>query len=259
MLPNSFDILGNIAILKFREDVKKNEKIKIAKEVLKHHKSVETVLEKSEKVKGRLRTIKTTHLAGKKNKIAVYKENNCLFKFDVDSSYFSSRLSNERKEIVLQVKKNEEVFVMFAGVGPFSIEIAKNSKAKKVYSNEINKIASKFAEENKKLNKLTNLEIIQGDSKRIARKFAEMKKKFDRIVMPRPQLKDTFLESAFSIIKEKGIINYYGFGKDYEEILNSINSEAKKFKKKIKILKVKKAGDIAPYKYRWRVDLRVMN
>jgi tRNA (guanine37-N1)-methyltransferase len=257
MLPKSFDILGNIAILKF-DDESRTEKIKIAKEVLEHHKSVETILEKTEKVKGRLRTIKTSHLAGKKNKVAFYRENNCFFKFDIDKTYFSPRLSNERKEIAEQVKKGEKVLVLFAGVGPFSIVIGKNSDAEKVYSVEINREASKFAEENVVLNKLENVEVVQGDVKKIIpKKFSDFE--FDRVVMPRPQLKDSFLESALKVIKKKGIVNYYGFADTPEEVVEIIEEDCKKAGKKIKILLVKKAGDIAPFRYRWRVDFRVLN
>ena len=35
--------------------------------------------------------------------------------------------------------------------------------------------------------------------------------------------------------------------------------EAKEFGKKIKILRVLKAGDIAPYKFRWRIEMKVLN
>ncbi|MFA5020087.1 MAG: hypothetical protein WC533_03225 [Candidatus Pacearchaeota archaeon] len=258
-IPKSYDIIGNIAILKFSKDIKKKDKVKIAKKVLEEIKSVKTVLEKTGKVSGRLRKIKTNYLSGEKTKIAEYKENNCRFKFDVEEAYFSPRLSNERKEIAMQVKKGEKVLVMFAGVAPYSIVIAKNSEAEVVYSNEINVKASKSAEENVLLNKLKNVVVIQGDSKRISRRFADKKIKFDRIVMPRPQLKDTFLQSAFSIIKKSGIINYYGFSDNGAEVLKLIREEAKKAQKKIRLLKLKKAGDIAPFKFRWRVDFLVLN
>lgn len=254
---NSYDVFGNIAILKFEEGVSKAVKIKAAQDLLERHKNVRTVLEKMGKVSGRLRTIKTEHLAGEKTKVAEYIENGCKFKFDVDETYFSPRLSNERKEVAMQVKKGESVLVMFAGVGPFPIVIAKLSDAKVVYSNEINRKASKFAEENVRLNKLNNVEVVQGDVKKVVPKLVSQGLKFDRIVMPRPQLKDSFLEYAFRVIKSKGIINYYGFSEDSEEVLEVIRGEAKKAKKRIKILKVKKAGDIAPFRYRWRVDFRV--
>ncbi|MEM4625571.1 MAG: class I SAM-dependent methyltransferase family protein [Candidatus Pacearchaeota archaeon] len=259
MVPKSFDVLGNIAILKFNDNVKLSEKKAVAKEMLEKHKNIETVLEKVTKVKGRLRTFKTEYLAGVKTKIALYKENNCLFKFDVEKTYFSPRLSNERKEVALQVKEGEEVLVMFAGVAPYPIVIAKLAKPKRVVSVEINRVASKFARENVKLNKVDNVEIIQGDVKRIANKFFDRNIKFDRIVMPRPKLKDTFLDAAFLLVKKNSIINYYGFSDKEENVLNEIKSLSDIYKKKIKILLIKKAGEIAPHKYRWRIDFKVLN
>jgi len=255
-----YDILGNIAIIKFPYKIKKSDKLKFALQILKQHPNIKTVVEKSDKIKGRLRIAKTTHLAGEKTKTTTYKENNCTFKFDIDETYFSPRLSNERKEIAQQVKKSETLAVMFAGVAPFSIVIAKLAKPKKIYSIEINKKASQYAKENVKLNKLEDkIEIIQGDVKKITPKLKKQKIKFNRIVMARPNLKDTFLPQAFKLIKKNGIINYYGFGDNHEIIKQQIQEQAKKAKKKIKILKIKKAGDIAPFKYRWRIDFKVSN
>ena len=148
---------------------------------------------------------------------------------------------------------------MFAGVAPFSIVIAKLAKPKIVYSVEINRAASKFAEENVRINKAWNVEVIQGDVKKVMHKFVKQKLKFSRIVMARPQLKESFLKWAFMVIKKGGIINYYGFAKSPDEVVNVIKDEAKKSKKKIKINLVKRAGNIAPYRYRWRVDMRVIN
>jgi tRNA (guanine37-N1)-methyltransferase len=260
MIPHSFDVLGNIAVLKFERGVKKKDKVEVARELLKEHQSITTILEKTGKFKGRLRKMETSYLAGEKTKVAIYRENGCVFRFNIATTYFSPRLSNERNEIAKQVKKDENVLVLFAGVAPFSIVIAKMAKPKKVYSVEINREGSKYAVENVKLNKIEDIvEVIQGDVKKVIPKFTAKKIKFDRVVMPRPQLKDTFLESTFKVVKKGGIINYYGFSKDPDEIVDSINKEATKSKKKIEIILVKKAGEIAPFKYRWRVDLRVLN
>ena len=271
--PRSFDILGNIVIVNFPKEFQTGHhrrtpknlgkrfllgaKIKFAEKLLKEQKPVKTILEKKGKVKGRLRKIKTEHLAGEKTKEVLYRENGCVFRFNIDTTYFSPRLSNERKEIASKIKKGEEVLVMFAGVAPFSIVIAKNSKAGKVYSNEINREANKYAELNIGLNKLKNkVELISGDIKRVAKKLGC----FDVIVMPRPQLKDSFLEQAFALSKKGTRIYYYDFCKvdETDLIVEKIKQEAKKFKKKIKILNVKPAGEIAPYKIRVRVDFQVL-
>jgi tRNA (guanine37-N1)-methyltransferase len=236
----------------------KSDKKKFAQRILREQKNITTVLEKSGKFSGRLRKMKTTYLAGKKTKEVLYKENNCVFRFNVDTTYFSPRLSNERKEIAKLIKRNENVFVMFAGVSPFSIVIAKNSKAKKIFSNELNREANKYAELNIGLNKLKDrVELVSGDVKKVIGRF---KQKMDVIVMPRPNLNETFLESAFKLSKRKTRIYYYGFCKADEVnfVVEQIKEEAKKFKKRIKILKVKKAGEIAPYKMRVRIDFQIL-
>jgi tRNA (guanine37-N1)-methyltransferase len=170
---------------------------------------------------------------------------------------------------------------MFAGVAPFSIVIAKKSKAKKVFSNEINREANKYAEINIKLNKVNDkVELINGDIKRIAKKIStslvnpsrpprgekistrevSVPKTFDVVVMPRPQLKDSFLQQAFMLSKKGTRIYYYDFCRveDIDSIVDKIKKEAEKFGKKIKILKVKRAGEIAPYKTRLRVDFQIV-
>ena len=287
---HSYDILGSTAIVKFPDGTSAKEKKKFADELLKNQKAIKTVLEKKEKIKGRLRKLSTEFIAGEKTKEVLYRENNCIFRFNVDETYFSPRLSNERKEIASKIKKDEIVLVMFAGVAPYSIVIAKNSKAKKVYSNELNRQANKYAELNISLNKLKDkVDLIPGDAnkihEKISREFVQhsppsaqsglrpqgknyssqtshnkIPSKFDVIVMPRPQLKDSFLKEAFLLSKKGTRIYYYDFCKeeDITSIVDKVRSEAKIAKKKIKILEVKRAGEIAPYKVRLRIDFKIL-
>ena len=79
--------------------------------------------------------------------------------------------------------------------------------------------------------------------------------------MPRPQLKETFLKEAFKVSMNKSRVFYYAFGKEDNlgKILEAIYKESRKCKKKIKILEIKKAGEIAPYKFRWRIEFEVLN
>jgi len=305
----AFDIFGNIALVKFPEKesrITSGKKKKFAEKLLKENKSVTTVLEKVGRFKGRLRKQETRWIAGEKTKEVLYRENGCVFRFNIDDTYFSPRLSSERKDVSEKIKKGDSVLVMFAGVGPFPIVIAKNSKAEIVYSNEINRKANKYAEQNIDLNKLKGrVVLLPGDVKRISkiiscppfqnlaslsRRFngseptlsgsslekndsakiqreegildrsAQIPTAFDVIVMPRPRLKDSFLSSAFALSKKGTRIFYYDFCKDDEidSVVEKVREKAKEFRKKIKILGVKKAGEIAPYKFRVRVDFNVL-
>jgi tRNA G37 N-methylase Trm5 len=258
MKVRAFDVLGNIAIVKFPKEYKVIEKKKFANRILKENKAIKTILEKVGKFKGRLRKMQTKYLVGENTKEVLYKENKCVFRFNIDTTYFSSRLSNERKEIASKIKKDDNVLVMFAGVAPLPIVIAKNSNVRQIISNEINREANKYAKLNIELNKLKNqIELLPGDIKKVALK---LHKKFDVIVMPRPQLKDSFLEQAFMLSKKGTRIYYYDFcdADKIDLIVEKIKQEAKKFKKKIKILKTKKAGETAPYKIRCRVDFGIL-
>jgi tRNA (guanine37-N1)-methyltransferase len=253
----NYDILGNIAIVKFPKEAKKNEKLKKANELLKN-KSIKTVLEKTNKVSGRLRTIKTKYLAGEETKIAEYKENGCLFRFNVETCYFSPRLANERLGVAKMTKKGENVLIMFAGVGPFSVILAKVAKPRRIISIELGRECCKYAEENVVKNKVENIvKVLQGDVKRIIPKLG--KEKFDFIVMPRPNLKETFLEDALTVSKKGTRIVYYGFCSEEkkDEMVEDLLKEAKKYKRKMKIIRVLEAGDIAPYEHRYRIEMVV--
>lgn len=255
---SNYDLIGNIAIVKFQHGILVRDKKKFALQLLKEHKNIKTILEKSQKFSGRLRTQKTKWIAGEKTKEVLYRENNCEFRFNVDTCYFSPRLSAERNEIASLVKKGERVLVMFGGVAPFAIVIAKNSKASEVVSVELGRDCNKYALENVKRNKLENVRTIQSDVRKVVPKLRE---RFSRIIMTRPNLKDSFLDVAFRAILKNGVIHYYGFYAEdkFEELKKLIFEEALKTRKKIKILKVKKAGEVGKRKFRFRVDVEVLN
>ena len=253
------DIVGNIAILKFpRRTLWLIKKLK-AKKFLKNNKTVTTVVEKTKGFSGELRTLETKHLAGTRTKQTTYKENNCIFKFNIDESYFSPRLSNERKiisdEVAKLSKQNTKILVMFAGISPYPIVIAKKlkrmNKKAKIISNELNKKANRESEKNIALNKLQNyITLVNGDAKKLPTK---LKEKFDIILMPRPNLDNTFLKTALKLSKSGTTIFYHGFGTK-EKVLKEIK---KNTKNKIGKIKIRKAGDIGIHKYRWQATFKV--
>lgn len=255
---SDYDIVGNIAIMKGEGKTKK-EKLAEAKELLKKP-GIETVLEKATNVKGRLRTIKTKHVLGKKNLIACHKENACVFHFNVETCYFSPRLANERQIISQKINMNDRVLVMFAGVGAYPIVIYKYKRPLKIIAVEIGKECCRYFKENLILNKILNgrIEIMQGDVKR---KVNSKLGKFDVVIMARPNLKESFLKYGLSVCKKATKLFYYGFCKDdkIDEMAEELLLESKKLKRKLKIKGIVPAGEIAPYKHRYRIEIEVLN
>ncbi len=253
-----YDIVGNIGIVKFKRGTLLRDKKRFAKDFLRAHRNVRTVLEKIGKIKGRLRIPMTRHVLGVRTKEALYRENGCVFRFHVDRCYFSPRLAAERLTIAKLVRKRENVLVMFGGVAPYAIVIAKHSRAAHVVSVELGKECTRYALENVKRNKVDDrVVIVRGD---VRKKVPLLRERFDRIVMARPHLHDSFLDVAFKKIKRGGIIHYYGFCKENEKdtLRDLIELEVMKAKRKVRILKVVKAGDIGVRMFRWRVDMRVV-
>ena len=78
--------------------------------------------------------------------------------------------------------------------------------------------------------------------------------------MPRPQLKETFLREAFMLAARGCIIHYHDFLREEEiaGIVERIQQKAKNFNQRIKMLYLRKIGEIAPHKYRVRVDFKVL-
>ncbi|MBI2507881.1 methyltransferase domain-containing protein [Candidatus Woesearchaeota archaeon] len=247
-IPSSYDIIGSIAVL---SEKTKNPK-KIAQELLKNFKNIKTVAVKIGIHAGKYRLQKTKILAGKKTKIVLYKENGCLFKLNIDKTYFSPRLGNERLRISKLIKKNESILVMFSGVAVYPINISKHSEAKEIYAIEINKSAHKFAEENLKLNKVENVKLFLGDVRKV---FPKIEKKFDRVIMPLPGDAESYLGIAIKKLKAKGIIHFYDFQR--EEDIPEASIEKIKKHCNPKILNVVKVGQYSPRKFRLCIDFIV--
>jgi tRNA (guanine37-N1)-methyltransferase len=230
----SYDILGSIAIIEF-EGTGKRE-LAFAKHLLKLHKNVETVIAKAGAVKGKYRTRKFRHVAGKRNFIALYKENGCTFRFDVRKTFFSNRLSFERSRINSLVKDGENVMVMFAGVGPFAIEIAKYHKKANVVGIELNSYACRMFKENIKLNKLGNVTVEEGDVKKLSKKYKGFA---DRIIMPLPWESTKYIDDALVVAKKSAVVHLYAFGPNesaYNDITKKIREHAKQKGYNVKIL-----------------------
>jgi tRNA (guanine37-N1)-methyltransferase len=100
---------------------------------------------------------------------------------------------------------------MFAGVGCFSIMIAKTISPVKVYSIDINPTAVECMEKSVKINKVQGSVFpILGDSKDII--LAQLGGLADRVLMPLPEKALEYLPYALSALKPSGgMIHYYDF------------------------------------------------
>jgi tRNA (guanine37-N1)-methyltransferase len=258
-LNTSFDIVGSrekaVAIIEIPDELKKKEKI-IGKALLEVHKNVKSVLKKSSKREGEFRLRNYKLIAGDKNTEVLHKESGCRFILNPKKTYFSVREGTERERIAKEVKNGEKILVMFGGVAPFPIVIAKKKNVR-VYSVEINPEAHKYASENVLLNKVGDRVVpILGDVREVCKTFGE---KFERILMPLPETAYEFLDLAFSCSKKGTMIYLYGFElEDTKEFENKAKETAKKTKTKIKILRKRKVLPYSPRTYKVCLEIKVL-
>jgi len=203
-LPSSFDVIGHVAIIKIPDELEEYSK-DIAKAILKVSKPIKTVC-LDEGVKGETRTRDLKILAGDKDTMTVYKEHGLTFKVDPRTMFFSPRLATERKIVADQVAEGESIFDMFAGVGPFSILIAKTRSPKVVYAADINENAFQLLNENIRTNKVEEIvKPLLGD----ARDVAPDVPKVSRIIMNLPHSAFEFLDLAAGRLMENGVLHFY--------------------------------------------------
>ena len=205
-LISSFDQIGDIIIVRIPDSLLSKKKL-IGETLLKQVKIAKSIFYQASAVEGDFRTRNLEILAGDNKTETEYKEFGCKFTVDVENAFFSPRLSTERERIANLVQDGETVVNMFAGVGMFSVMIAKKKKCT-VYSIDINPIAAKLCEKNIKSNKIAgNIISINGDALQIIQE--QLQNKSDRTLMLLPERSDEFLESAINATKNGGIIHYY--------------------------------------------------
>ena len=203
---SAFDQIGKIIIVRIPDSLLSKKKI-IGETLLKEVKTAKSVFYQVSAVEGDFRTRKLEIIAGEDNTETEYKEFGCKFTVDVENAFFSPRLSTERERIANLIQDGEVITNMFAGIGMFSIMVAKKKKCT-VFSLDINPMASKLCEKNIELNKLAgNIISINGDASKIIKE--QLMDKSDRTLMLLPERSDEFLESAINTTKNGGIIHYY--------------------------------------------------
>ena len=127
---SAFDQIGDIVIVKIPDELAGKKKV-IAEAILANVKTAKAVFAQASAVRGDFRVRDLEHLAGENRTVTEYKEHACRFKVDVARAYFSPRLSTERQRIADLTNDNDVVVNMFAGVGTYSVVIAKKGPDRK--------------------------------------------------------------------------------------------------------------------------------
>lgn len=256
-LPTSYDVIGNIALVKLQEELKDYKK-QIGKAILLANKNIKTVC-LVKPVTGEYRTREIEIIAGEKKTETLHKEYGLNFYLDIKKIYFSPRLANERRRISKLVKPGEIIVDMFTGVAPFPIIIAKYANPKIIFAVDKNKTAIDYAQKNVTVNKvLDKIELIHADAIKLDRILSNNYKiKADRVIMNLPFSSYDFFETALKIIKKQAIIHYYDIQHEdkIDNRISQLTELTQNFDFDIIDYKIKKIKSYSPHEFYIGVDI----
>jgi len=222
-LPRSFDVIGDIAVVDLPEGLEQFSEV-IGKGVRQISPHVRLVLRRASQVEGTFRTRKFEVMSGAGGTETVHREFSCRYLLDVSTVYFNPRLSGERIRIARQVRPDELVVDMFAGVGPYSVLIARLQPRSTVYSVDINPVAVKYLKENAFANSVADRVIpMLGDVEELAR--VRLRGMANRVIMNLPSVASSYLPAAVQILKDgRGAIHFYAFAPRNENVGTIVES-----------------------------------
>lgn len=256
-LPKSIDIIGEVAVVEVPPELEGHKKL-LGGTILIIHKKVRVVLAKASAIYSPYRVRAFEVIAGKGETETTHHEHGCAYRLDVAKVYFSPRLAYEHDRVSSQVKENEVVLDMFAGVGPFSILIAKKYDRIKVYSIDINPVAIQYLKQNMLLNKVQSRVIpLQGDARKLVE--AQLMGMIDRVIMNLPAEAIAYVDVACKALKpEGGIIHYYEIvaepdplGKAQEKFSEAVSRVGRKIERFLAERTVKQT---APHEWQVAID-----
>lgn len=259
-LPRGFQTLGKVMILKLHPKLLEKKTL-IGDTCLKLLPSIKSVFLNLGKIRGSFRTPeKIEFLTGENNPNVEHIEHGVRYKFDITKIMFSKGNVNERKHLATIVKPGEIIVDMFAGIGYFSLPIAKHSSAEKIFSIELNPDAYKFLVKNIKLNHFEEKIVpIYGDSKSEVIKLSKSGIKADRVIMgvfPAPK---DFIKEALTLAKNKTIYHYEGVveKKKYIDLFEEFNEIAERQNFQCNLLSKRFVKSYGPYLFHVVLDIEV--
>jgi len=252
-LPRGYLALGDIMIIHLERSLYKY-KTEIGNACLKLLPYMRTVL-LEKRIRGRMRRPEIEVIAGERRTKTIFKEHGCEFLIDFSKVMWSGGNKAERQRLVSIAKRGEVIVDMFAGIGYWSIFLAKYCEPKIIYAIDINKDAIELLKTNAQLNNVSDkFEIHEGDCRKIVPK---MNLKADRIIMGYLDRTERFLKYIKSIVKPGTIIHLHRNVFEHESIEERILKVLARNGIEAEIMDARVVKSVAPRVYHKVFDIKV--
>lgn len=250
-LPTSYDIVGDILILKLPQELKGYEE-SLGSALLRAHRGVATVA-LDEGVEGTCRVRSLSVIAGRKSTRTVHREFGLEIAVDPARVYFSPRLAGERRRVALQVRKGEVVVDAFCGAGPFTLHVAR-AGAQIVYSIDANPRAVEFLRENLRRNRLENVVPIEGRVEEAVPRLGPA----DRVILDFPTDPFHHFKTMMEVLRPGGVLHYYEILERalLQERIDLLRGSLPRGMA-VEVLGVREVRGYSPSRAHYAIDLRV--
>ncbi|MFP9062033.1 class I SAM-dependent methyltransferase [Natrialbaceae archaeon A-chndr2] len=222
--PGSWAVIGSVVLVRLPEDCP--DETAVAEALLELHGEAETVLADEgiandtadDSAAGTYREPRTRVLAGSSDTETVHVEDGTSYGLDPQRVMFSPGNQAERRRMADVVEADERVFDMFAGIGYFSLPMARAGAS--VTATELNPTAFRYLLENAVANDVSQrLDAYHSDCRDLAPTLEA-----DRVVMgyygvadgtdddghgTRTNEAETFLPAALEALVSGGIVHYH--------------------------------------------------
>jgi len=286
-IPKSFDVVGDVAILHDPDQTKTDAEWQaIGESIRKKNKGIKVVAVRQSTLAGTQRAVGDLKIVSGIQRdplITSHTEYNIKCVVDLNRTFFSPRMAQERLRICQQVARGEHILVLFAGVAMEALQIACRTEAASVVTVELNEVAVECSRRSRQLlprNKSVKcpgaedrLDIRQGDVLELLPTLP--RNHFHRIFVPRPKEGATdgdlgtgengkdFLDALLpTLLQEGGECHWYDFAADHElpecsRTKQFLASTCEAHGLKATFLHVAKVGSVAMHQLRVCVDFRV--
>lgn len=251
LLPTSFDTVGDIAIVKVPDELF-TFKSNIGEALLEAIPALRVAaMDTGVEGETRIRTLET--IAGEGGFETTHREHGLTYEVDVSRCYFSPRLATERDRVADLVRDGERVLDMFAGIGPFSMLIAKRRKVENLWAVDINQTAVDYMRRNIDLNKVDGIEPVCADSRTFIRTLPPL----DRIIMNLPHSGHEYLPDAIQACANDATIHYYEIAKGSEGRAVQIEFLASRLGNCTEVKNVREVRSYSPTESTFAYDIKV--
>jgi len=252
-LVGGYDVVGDVAIIIIPEELAVREQL-IGDTLLAANPRLRTVAKRAGLYSGEFRTIPLTVIAGRDSTETEVKEFGIRLRLDPATVYYSVRSGSERQRVASLVTAGEQVLVMFSGIAPFPLHIAKYSAAAWITGIEKNPVAHAYGRENVQLNRsLNNISLYCGDVREV---LTTIQHKFHRIIMPAPTLAGNYLEDALQVLAGGGTLHYYDMQAPdcFDRAVVAVEAACTASGRALVSAEVVRCGHCSPKSYRICVD-----